>query len=166
MIITTHSRTKTFGTPMNRMPLVVSIVSLTFSFFRRYPFSSTFHIDDPEYGPGAISGASGVYTSSASASFTASRTAAPKGHSSNGGAIAGGVVGGLAIVSIIAAAVIFHRRRRSRASDRSAIFDEFRPHMGEISWPMSDGGTVSPSSMAPSIAIPYTQDVLNDQTTS
>jgi hypothetical protein len=85
---------------------------------RRYPSSPMFYIDDPEYGPGAILGALGVYTSSASASSTASRTATPKGHSSNGGAIAGGIVGGLlvAIASIIAAAATFHRRRRSRAS--------------------------------------------------
>ena len=32
-IITMHSRMKTIGTPMNRMPLVVSIVSLMLSFF-------------------------------------------------------------------------------------------------------------------------------------
>jgi hypothetical protein len=98
-----------------------------------------------------------VYTSSAGATSTAS----PTSHSVNhAGPIAGGVVASIAIVSIIAAA-IFLRRRRSRAalSDRSTmIFDSFRPHMDEIQRPMSDGGTVGPSSMAPSF--PYAQDAL------
>jgi hypothetical protein len=36
-MITTHSRTKTIGTPINRMPPVVSIVSLMFSFLPSLP---------------------------------------------------------------------------------------------------------------------------------
>jgi len=118
----------------------------------------------PEYGPGAIFGASGVYTSSASASSTGSPTptAPPKGSSSNTGAIVGGVVGGVAVISI-AVAAIFYLRQRSRApSARSAGFDAFQPHMDEIPRPLSDGGTVGPSS--PSIRTKFS-DVPNDQTT-
>ena len=127
-----------------------------------------------------------MYTSSASASSTGSPTPTPKGSSSNTGAIVGGIVGGVAVVSI-AVALIFYLRQRSRASSaRSAGFGVFQPHMNEIPQPLSDGGTVGPSS--PSIRtkfsvrvsrsphctcvsscattlFPYTQDVPNDQTT-
>jgi hypothetical protein len=105
---------------MKRIPLVVSLASLALSFFPSLPSHTTFDIDSPEYGPGAIFGPSGVYTSaisSAGASSTGSPslTAVPKGSSSNVGAIAGGVVGGIAMVSIVAGA-IFYLRRRSRSS--------------------------------------------------
>ncbi|KAI0268456.1 hypothetical protein BGY98DRAFT_1138715 [Russula aff. rugulosa BPL654] len=69
--------------------------------------------DSPEYGPGAIFGASGVYTSSAStssvttSSASASSTVPPK-HSHSGshvGAIVGGVIGGIAFIFIVVAAI-------------------------------------------------------------
>jgi hypothetical protein len=119
--------------------------------------------NNPEYGPGAIFGASGVYTSSASASSTASPITAPrKGSSSNTGAIVGGVVGGLAVVTT-AVAMIFYLRQRSRApSARSAGLDAFQPHMDGIARPLSDEGTVGPSS--PSIRTKFS-DVPDDQST-
>ncbi|KAN0119078.1 hypothetical protein V8E52_004525 [Russula decolorans] len=63
--------------------------------------------DNPEYGPGAIFGASGVYTSSASAS--ASSTASSTSSHSGGhvGVIAGGAIGGMAIISIAVAAIFY-----------------------------------------------------------
>jgi len=114
----------------------------------------------PEYGPGAFFGASGVYTSSASAS-TGSPSPTAKGSRSKAGPIAGGVLGSIAIVSM-AVAAIFYLRRRSRASSaRSAGFGAFQPHMDGISGPLSDGGTAGPSS--PSIRTKFS-DVPNDQT--
>ena len=133
------------------MPLVVSIVSLMFSFLlsRRCCLPPTFHIDNPEYGPGAVFGASGVYTSSTSSTGSPTPTASPKDSSSSTGPIVGGVVGSIAVVSI-AVVAIFYLRRRSRApSARSASFDAFQPYMDEIprpSGPLSDRGTVGPSS--------------------
>jgi hypothetical protein len=55
-------------------------------------------------------------------------------------------VGGVAVVTI-AIAMIFYLRQRSRApSARSADLDAFQPHMDGIARPLSDGGTVAPSS--------------------
>jgi hypothetical protein len=168
-MIITHSRTKTFGTPMNRMPLVVSISSLVFSFLPCYRLLTMFHIDIPEYGSGTIIGASSRYTSSASASSTGSpSTAPPKGSSSNAGldagAIAGGIVGGIAFVSLAVAAIFYLRLRSWAPSTRSIGFDAVQPHMNEIPRPGSNGvTTVRPSSMTSSIS--YTQDVPKDQTT-
>ena len=54
---------------MHRMPLMVSgFVSFMFPFRSSFAFSHTppFDLDGPEYGPGAIFGASGASTSSAS----------------------------------------------------------------------------------------------------
>ncbi|KAI0275682.1 hypothetical protein BGY98DRAFT_991473 [Russula aff. rugulosa BPL654] len=62
--------------------------------------------DTPEYGPGAIFGASGASSSST----------APPTHSHSGshaGAIAGGIIGGITIISITIAAILFCIRRRS-----------------------------------------------------
>jgi hypothetical protein len=95
-------------------------------------------------------------------------------------------VGGVAVISI-AVAAIFYLRQRSRApSARSAGFDAFQPHMDEIPRPLSDGGTVGPSSPSirtkfsvrvsrsprctflsswTTVLFRYTQDVPNDQTT-
>ena len=71
----------------------------------------TLHIDNPGYGPGAMSGASGMYTSSARASSTGlpspTLLPSPKGGSPNAGAIAGGVVGGIVVVSIAIAAIFY-----------------------------------------------------------
>jgi hypothetical protein len=115
---------------------------------RRYRLSPTFHKDNPEYGPGAIFGASGVFTSSASASSTGSppTTPPPNGSGSNTGAIVGGVVGGIAVVSIAVVAIFYLRQRSWAPSARSAGLDAFQPHMDEIPRPLSDRGTVGPSS--------------------
>ncbi|KAI0275680.1 hypothetical protein BGY98DRAFT_991461 [Russula aff. rugulosa BPL654] len=90
----------------------------------------------PEYGPGAIFGVLGVYTSSAStssaitssastssASASSSSTAPPtQPHSgSHGGAIAGGVIGGIAVIAV--AAIFYLRRRRSHWQAASADVD-------------------------------------------
>ena len=44
-----HFRTKITGTPMKRLPLVVSIVSLIFSFLSLPSAHRTFYVDCPEY---------------------------------------------------------------------------------------------------------------------
>jgi len=94
--------------------------------------------DTPEYGPGAIFGASGVYTSSASASPTPSQLA-PSHSGGHGGAIAGGVIGGIAIISIISLAAIFYLRRGR-------------------SEPILDDGEVAPSSVSPTTMKFYDPD--------
>ena len=128
-MITTRPRTKMFGTPMNRMPLVVSIVSPSAP---RHGLTSTFNIDTPEYGPGAIFGASGVSTattstrtssastSSASTSSagippTAPPTVTPSQSKSHTGVIVGGVVGGIVALGVIIATLFFYLQwRRTR----------------------------------------------------
>ena len=127
------------------MPLVVSIVSLMLSYSRCYRLPLTFPIDNPEYGPGAIFGASGVYTSFASASST--DYPIPIAGAPNPGAILGGLVGGLAVVSIGVAAIFYLRRRLRASSARSAGTDAFQPHMDEIPRTPSDGETVGSSSI-------------------
>ncbi len=72
-----------------------------------------FHIDSPEYGLGAIFGASGVYTSHVSSYPTASSR--PSHSGSHAGPIIGGILIGVAIISIAVAAIFYLRRRRSRA---------------------------------------------------
>ena len=106
-----------------------------------------FDIDGPEYGPGAIFGASGVFTSGVTVSPTATSTAASSSTSSthshsggHGGAIAGGVIGGIAGISIISVAAIFYLRRRgSKAASAGVGPPE----------PILDDEIVQPSSASP-----------------
>jgi len=105
------------------MPLVVSIASLMFPFRSSLRSHSRLIKDSPEYGPGAIFGAEGVYTSSASTpSASASSIPLPiHSHSgSHAGPIAGGAVGGIAVISIAVAAIFYIRRRRQRRSPGEA----------------------------------------------
>ena len=112
------------------MLLVVSIVSLMFSFLLSLPSPPTFHIDKPEYGPGAIFGASGVYTSSASTSATASSTSSHSG--GHAGPIAGGVIGGIALILIAVAAIFYLRRRRSRAASADVGASQYMTNDGVV----------------------------------
>ena len=139
---------------MHRIPLVVRFVSFMFSFSRLYSLPPAFHIGKPEYGPGAIFGASGVYTSSASASSSGSPSLTPsKGRSSSAGPIASGVVGGIAVFSIAVAAIIYLLRHSKAQSARPAVFDGFQTHKDEIPRPLSDEGMVERSS--PSVRIKF-----------
>jgi hypothetical protein len=120
-IITRHSRRRTIGTPMNRRLLVVSIVSLYSLSSLRYRLPPTFHIDNIEYGPGAIFGAAGVSTPSTNAPSSSTGAPSPtpghpKGNTSHGGKIVGFVVGGIAAISIIIAIFYLWRRRSQSAS--------------------------------------------------
>jgi hypothetical protein len=124
---------------MNHMPLVVSIISLCSLSSRRYRLPPTFYIDNPEYGPGAIFGASSVYTSSASASSSSTSTPSaastptktPKGNSSNAGPIAGGIIGGIATISIIVALILYLRRTRRRSQAAAAGVGASQPILND-----------------------------------
>ena len=70
----THSKTRTTGTPTNLIQSVVSIVSFILSFSRSLRSHVHVLIDSPELGPGADLGPSGVSTSS-----SASPTRSPQG---------------------------------------------------------------------------------------
>jgi hypothetical protein len=146
-VITTHSRTRTSGTPANRIQSVVSIVSPILSFSPCYSLTSTFLIDSPELGPGAVLGPSGV--SSSSASPTISPTPSPPVNgNSNTGAIVGGVVGGVAAISIAVALIFFYlRRRRSRAPAAAPGAGASQPPIDEIKQPLTEGGTNTGSSL-------------------
>ena len=128
-----------------------------------------------------------MYTSSTSASSTGSPSPTPpQGSNSNAGAIAGGVVGALAVVSIAVVAIFYLRRRSRVPSAGSAGFGAFQSHMDEVPRPLSDGGTVGPSSPSimtkfsvrvsrsprctflsswTTVLFQYTRDVPNDQST-
>ncbi|KAI0275684.1 hypothetical protein BGY98DRAFT_991499 [Russula aff. rugulosa BPL654] len=118
--------------------------------------------DTPEYGPGAIFGASGVYTFSASTSSASTSSAitssasasssstAPPTHSHSGshaGTIAGGTVGGIVIISITIAAILFCiRRRRSQATSADVDASLLTPNDGT-------GTTVTQPSLGPPLTM-------------
>jgi hypothetical protein len=144
-VITTHSRTRTSGTPTNLIQSVVSIVSPILSFPPCHGLTSAFLIDSPELGPGAVLGPSGVSTSS-----RASPTRSPPGKSkSNTGTIVGGVVGAVTATTVAVAAIFFYlRRRRSRAPSTAALgVGASQPPVDEIKQPLTEEGTNTGSSL-------------------
>ncbi|KAI0275683.1 hypothetical protein BGY98DRAFT_1098726 [Russula aff. rugulosa BPL654] len=113
--------------------------------------------DTPEYGPGAIFGASGVYTSSAGTS-SASATAPPtQSHSgSHAGAIAGGIIGGIAIISIAVAAILQRRRSHWQAASADVDASLLMPNDGTVT-------TVTQPSLGPPLTMKFYDP--NDPTT-
>ena len=148
IVIITRSRTRTIGTRTKRVKQVVSMVAPIFPFRSSAPrsgLSPTLDIDGPEYGPGAIFGPSGVYTSGVStSSASASSTPSYKPSHSGGhaGAIAGGVIGGIAIISIAGAAIFYLQRRRSRVASAGVDYHAYQPML-------SDGAVAHSSSGSP-----------------
>jgi hypothetical protein len=131
----------------------------------RYGLTPTFDIDSPEYGPGAIFGASGVYTSgastsSASASSTASST--PSHSGGHAGAIAGGVIGGIAIISIAGAAIFYLRRRRSQAASAGVDYHASQPTLNDVTVAQPSPG--SPQTMKFYVRVLYRCDYVSSCT--
>ncbi len=153
-----HSRTRTSGTPVNRIRSVVSIVSPILSFSPSYSLTSTFLIDSPELGPGAVIGASGVSTSSSTSPTGSPMPSLPVNHNSNTGAIVGGVVGGVAAISIAVAVIFFYlRRRRSRAPSAAALgVGASQPPVDELKQPLTEEGTNTGSSLPGTSSMPGT----------
>ena len=155
-VVTTRSRTRTSGTPTNLIQPVVSIVSLSFFCFPlRYRLTSTFLIDSPELGPGAVLGPSGVSTPPGT-SPTVPPTPSPPGN--NTGAIVGGVIGGVAAISIAAAVIFFYlrRRRHSRAPSVAAPgVGASQSPVDEIK-PLTEEGTYTGSSLPGTSSMPGT----------
>jgi hypothetical protein len=140
-LITTHSRTRTTGTPTNRIPLVVSIVSLSSPRGPRYGLTPLFYIDTPEVDSGSLIGPSSTY--SLSPSSTGSPTPLPRGRSSDTGAIAGGVAGGIAAITIVIVAIFYLRRRSQATSAVSAGFgaSQSQQSLSDESVPPSSSGS-------------------------
>jgi hypothetical protein len=151
-VITTHSRTRTPGTPANRIRSVVSIVTPILYFSQVSPYLLNRHTRARSWRDYRLRCVHVLQR----ISHRISHTFTPVNGHSNTGAIVGGVVGGVAAISIAAAVIFFYlRRRRSRA--RSAAtpgVGASQPPVDETKQPLTEEGTITGSSLPGTSSMP------------